>query len=172
MSRIGLKNEKAYDLLATLLQLVIQEFPKQALWPFTAVAKSTASARSKRAKTILGKLKVRCCIMQRECLTEYSRPQSSHRNNAAAKMIASMTKLTEELLNFCRAEVRDPKVLSMKQSYKSLWKLFKPEDPSPAHDILIPLQESLTANMPPQSSAENHHQPFPADAPTIQGEQL
>lgn len=59
VSRIGLKNEKAYEILATLLQLVIQEFPKQALWPFTAVAKSTASARSKRARTILGKLKVR-----------------------------------------------------------------------------------------------------------------
>ncbi|KAI0720383.1 hypothetical protein C8T65DRAFT_736114 [Cerioporus squamosus] len=148
VSRIGLKNEKAYDILATLLQLVIQEFPKQALWPFTAVAKSTASARSKRARTILGKLK------------------STHRNSVS-KMIASMTKLTEELLTFCRAEVRDAKVLSMKQSYKNLWKLFKAEDPSPAHDILIPLQESLTANMPPQSVADNVHQPFPTDAPTI-----
>ncbi|RDX53828.1 hypothetical protein OH76DRAFT_1342536 [Lentinus brumalis] len=148
VSRIGLKNEKAYEILATLLQLVIQEFPKQALWPFTAVAKSTASARSKRARTILGKLK------------------STHRNSVA-KMIASMTKLTEELLAFCRADVREAKVLSMKQSYKSLWKLFKLEDPSPAHDILIPLQESLTANMPPQSVADNAHQPFPTDAPTI-----
>ncbi len=82
-------------------------------------------------------------------------------------MIASMTKLTEELLAFCRADVREAKVLSMKQSYKSLWKLFKLEDPSPAHDILIPLQESLTANMPPQSVADNAHQPFPTDAPTI-----
>ncbi|RPD66901.1 hypothetical protein L226DRAFT_452477 [Lentinus tigrinus ALCF2SS1-7] len=148
VSRIGLKNDKAYDILATLLQLVIQEFPKQALWPFTAVAKSTAAARSKRARMILSKLK------------------SSQRNNVS-KMIASMTKLTEELLSFCRADVREPKVLSMKHSYKNLWKLFKPEDPSPAHDILIPLQESLTANMPPQSASDSAHQPFPVDAPTI-----
>ncbi len=76
-----------------------------------------------------------------------------------------MARLTEELLKFCRAEAREAKVMSMSRSYGSLYKLFKPEDTS--HDILIPLQESLTANLPPQSSSENTHQPFPVDAPTF-----
>ena len=35
--------------------------------------------------------------------------------------------------------------------------------------ILIPLQESLTANLPPSSAAEATHRPFPSNPPTFKG---
>ncbi|KAI0751060.1 hypothetical protein C8Q80DRAFT_1099585 [Daedaleopsis nitida] len=147
VSRIGVKNQSAYDILSLLLQSVIQEYPKQALWPFTAVLKSTSSARAKRSRAVLQKMRMQT--------TKHS----------VAKMVSSMAKLTEELLKLCRAEVKEAKVMSMSRTYKDLYRMFKPEDPS--HDILIPLQESLTANLPPQSASENTHQPFPVDAPTF-----
>ena len=35
--------------------------------------------------------------------------------------------------------------------------------------VIIPLQEPLTANLPPISALESSHQPFPSDAPTFEG---
>ena len=53
-----MRNEKAYDVLAYLLSYVIAEYPRQALWLFTAVAKSTTPQRASRSKQILSKLRV------------------------------------------------------------------------------------------------------------------
>lgn len=51
--------------------------------------------------------------------------------------------------------------LSMKRDIPQLAKLM----PSP---LIVPLQESLTATLPPTSSTINsHHQPFPPNLPTF-----
>lgn len=39
-------------------------------------------------------------------------------------------------------------------------------------DLLIPLQESLVANLPPSSAKEAAHQPFPMNPPTMQSKFL
>ena len=161
VSRIGIKNEKAYETLALLIQMVIKEYPKQALWPFTAIAKSTSQARAKRSRAILQKLKVRSA--QSYLMDTSERILQSVKDVYAR--ILSMTKLTEELLKFCRADVREAKIMYMSKSYKDLYRMFNAEDTS--HDILIPLQESLAANLPPQSASESTHQPFPVDAPVF-----
>ena len=44
--------------LSKLISNVIQEFPKQSLWLFASVVKSTKSTRSDRGRHILDKLKV------------------------------------------------------------------------------------------------------------------
>jgi len=40
--------------------IVMEAYPKQALWTFMAVVKSTKAQREQRGKQILEKLKVRC----------------------------------------------------------------------------------------------------------------
>lgn len=70
--------------------------------------------------------------------------------------------MTNELLGLCDYPVKDDwKTLNMQKQFPRLSKL------APSR-IIIPLQESLTANFPPTSSSEATHQPFPIDAPTFE----
>lgn len=58
MSRVGHKNDEVYALLSTLIVTVMQQYPKQALWLFTSVVKSTKKNREQRGRQILDRLRV------------------------------------------------------------------------------------------------------------------
>jgi serine/threonine-protein kinase ATR len=58
VSRVGHNNPDVYAQLSQLIVMVLQEYPRQALWLFTSVVKSTKTNREKRGKQILDKLKV------------------------------------------------------------------------------------------------------------------
>jgi hypothetical protein len=58
VSRVGHSNDFVYQLLSKLVALVIQEYPRQALWLFAAVVKSTKSNRQQRGLEILNQLRV------------------------------------------------------------------------------------------------------------------
>lgn len=58
VSRVGHTNLEVYALLAKLIQLVIIEYPKQALWLFASVVKSKANARKQRGMENLAQLRV------------------------------------------------------------------------------------------------------------------
>ncbi|KAI1796128.1 hypothetical protein LXA43DRAFT_880633 [Ganoderma leucocontextum] len=145
VSRIGLRNKTAYGVLEYLLALVIQEYPRQALWLFTAVAKSTTPQRAVRSQEILSKL------------------GNTGKNNAN-RLINSMTTMTDELMNVCKL-VDEVKLLHISKDFPPLKRML--DNGRTAKEILIPLQESLTANLPPLSASESTHQPFPVDAPSI-----
>lgn len=70
--------------------------------------------------------------------------------------------MATELLRLCDAPIKDndAKALSMSRDFPQL----KRQAPS---DLIIPLQESLTVNLPATSSHSSDHQPFPPDAPRI-----
>lgn len=70
--------------------------------------------------------------------------------------------MANALLSLCDFPVGDTKkTLSMKKDFPGLLSL------APSK-LIIPLQESLIASLPPTSSAsDSEHQPFPLDAPTI-----
>jgi serine/threonine-protein kinase ATR len=71
--------------------------------------------------------------------------------------------MTNELLALCDHRIDDDKKqLSMRKDFPKLAGLGKSE-------LIIPLQESLTANLPPTSALESTHQPFPSNAPTFEG---
>ena len=57
-SRVGHKSNEVYSLLANLISRIIGEYPKQALWLFISVVKSTKSTRATRGKGLLERLKV------------------------------------------------------------------------------------------------------------------
>jgi serine/threonine-protein kinase ATR len=71
--------------------------------------------------------------------------------------------MTHELLGLCDYQLRDDKrSLSMRRDFPRLYAL------APSR-LIIPLQESLTASLPPSSSSSADHQPFPVDLPVFQG---
>ncbi|KAH8096675.1 hypothetical protein BXZ70DRAFT_1032531, partial [Cristinia sonorae] len=141
VSRVGHSNETVYSVLARLIQAVISEYPKQALWLFTSVVKSTKDMRRVRGTAILEKLKAT--------------------RNDVGKLISASLGMTEALLALCDLHIKDDrKSISMSKDVPRLWKLS-------TSTLIIPLQESLTASLPPTSSADATHQPFPVDAPTF-----
>ena len=61
VSRVGISNVEAYKHLSKLISKVIEEYPKQALWLFTSVIKSTKDNRRERGRQILDRLRVNGC---------------------------------------------------------------------------------------------------------------
>jgi len=72
--------------------------------------------------------------------------------------------MAEQLLALCNKNVDDGKTyLSMIKDFPHLHRLGR-------SNVIIPLQESLTANLPPPNSGdESAHQPFAQDTPTFHG---
>jgi serine/threonine-protein kinase ATR len=74
--------------------------------------------------------------------------------------------MTNELLALCDYHIDDEgkKSLSMKKDFPRLLALGRSQ-------LIIPLQESLTASLPPTSSSSSSsalHQPFPVNTPTFE----
>jgi len=57
-SRVGHRSNEVYNLLANLISRIIGEYPKQALWLFISVVKSTKTTRATRGKRLLERLRV------------------------------------------------------------------------------------------------------------------
>jgi serine/threonine-protein kinase ATR len=71
--------------------------------------------------------------------------------------------MTNELLALCDHPVDENKsTLSMSKDFPKLNRLG-------CSELIIPLQESLTVTLPPPSSVESTHQPFPLNTPTFKG---
>ncbi|THU91880.1 hypothetical protein K435DRAFT_967914 [Dendrothele bispora CBS 962.96] len=147
VSRLGHQNSDVVDVLCRLISKVIQEYPKQALWLFISTLKSTDPGRVKRGKGILDKL----------------RNHPSLARSAVPRIINQMITFLHEMLALCNHSVpQEKKVLLLNKDVPGLKNLNRSE-------LIIPLQESITANLPPPTSSDtsNHH-PFPSSAPTFQ----
>ena len=145
----------------------MQEYPKQALWLFTSVVKSTKQNREQRGKLILDQLQVNfhqaSSILSQTEAAQQNNPQNQTTRTEITKLISQCLAMTNELLALCDYHVDDDKrVLSMSKDFPRLKNLGHSE-------LIIPLQESLTASLPPTSSSSSTHQPFPPNAPTFNG---
>jgi len=98
-----------------------------------------------------------------KCLmTLQSNPHNRH--GKVAMLINESQAMTKQLLALCDHFVDENKTtLSMGKDFPRLKAM---GDSS----LIIPLQESLTASLPPASSDESTHQPFPLDVPTFKGQ--
>ncbi|KAI0776189.1 hypothetical protein BD413DRAFT_469293 [Trametes elegans] len=148
VSRIGIKNRSAYDVLSSILSRVISEYPKQALWPFCAVynSKDPNSERKLRAAAILKKL------------------LRDDKNNVP-QMITVMTHLTEIFMEVTTLEPGSKTRLRLSHVCGKL----RESNPFPSPAI-IPLEASLTASLPlasVPSSLDSGHYPFPVNVPTF-----
>ena len=85
-----------------------------------------------------------------------------YRDTEVPGLINDSLTMTNQLLDLCDYPIKDDnKTLNMQKQFPELFKL------APSR-VIIPLQESLTADFPPTSSSEATHQPFPVDAPTFE----
>jgi serine/threonine-protein kinase ATR len=79
------------------------------------------------------------------------------------KLVQQSISMTNELLALCDQHVDDGKyLLSMNKDFPTLKRMGR-------CDLIIPLQESLTASLPPTPETESTHHPFPLDTPTFHG---
>lgn len=58
VSRVGHNADKVYALLSQLIVTILQEYPRQALWLFASVVRSTKAQRQERGRQILQQLRV------------------------------------------------------------------------------------------------------------------
>jgi serine/threonine-protein kinase ATR len=58
VSRVGHPDQETFSILSKLILKVLEEYPKQALWLFASVVKSTKSNREQRGRAILDMLRV------------------------------------------------------------------------------------------------------------------
>jgi hypothetical protein len=79
------------------------------------------------------------------------------------RLVQQSIDMTNELLALCDQNVDDGRfMLSMSKDFPKLKRMGR-------CDLIIPLQESLTASLPPTPETESKHYPFPLDTPTFQG---
>jgi len=144
--------------------MVLQEYPNQALWLFMSVVKSTKSLREQRGNKILDQLRVspyyHCAIL---IITGMLQNIPGNENTNIADLIKKTTAMTNELLALCDYQITDEsrKALTIAKDFPRLAALGRSR-------LLIPLQESLNANLPPNSSSGSEHQPFPLNAPLFE----
>ncbi|KAK7696228.1 hypothetical protein QCA50_000881 [Cerrena zonata] len=143
VSRVEQENEEAFDILSKIIVMVTQEYPQQALWFFVSTLFTKREQRLSRGRRIINMLKAK-------------------QDGEVNILIEATIKMFRELLALCDFKMRDkdPLKLNMPKQFPTLLAL----TPSP---LLVPLQESLIAAVPPASSSDSGHQPFPGDYPTI-----
>ncbi|KAG2115849.1 uncharacterized protein F5147DRAFT_751291 [Suillus discolor] len=147
VSRIGHPNRIVYLVLSRLISSVIREYPRQALWFFASVVNSTKATRQQRGRTILDQLK--------------NSPANTDSN--FPHLITSLHAMIDELLRLCNYSIGDRKTLSMRRDFPKLLGMKE-------SNILIPLQSSLTVNLPPVSSMnhrDKRHNLFDPLSPTF-----
>ncbi|KXN89480.1 Protein kinase rad3 [Leucoagaricus sp. SymC.cos] len=145
VSRVGHSNPEIFKTLSKLILKVLEEYPKQALWLFTSVVKSTKSNREQRGRTILEQLKNNPRLVRTKIPV----------------LVQQSVTMTNELLALCDYHVDDEKkVLHMRKDFPRLAQIGR-------CDLIIPLQESLTASLPPASADQATHQPCPTNLPTF-----
>ncbi|KAI0092138.1 hypothetical protein BDY19DRAFT_928481 [Irpex rosettiformis] len=144
VSRIDHPHPAVWKVLSRLIVRIIQEYPRQALWGFAAALHSQPeSLRKHRAQIIYAKVKSGSSKQTYQC-------------------VLAIQTMTHELLAMCNSEVPDKKLtFSMSKDFSGLFDLAPSE-------LIIPLQESLTASLPPAGSSPRDHEPFPIDAPKFQ----
>ncbi|KAG1768696.1 hypothetical protein EDD22DRAFT_1041450 [Suillus occidentalis] len=147
VSRIGHLNRIVYSVLSKLISLVIREYPNQALWFFASVVNSTKPNRQQRGGAILDQLK----------------NSPANIDSDFPKLITNLHAMIDELLRLCNYPIGDRKTLSMRRDFPKLLGMKE-------SNILIPLQSSLTVNLPPVSSMnhrDKRHNLFDPLSPTF-----
>ncbi|KAH9482313.1 Serine/threonine-protein kinase ATR [Psilocybe cubensis] len=145
VSRVQHDHPEVYRHLRSLISVIIQEYPLQALWLFASVVKSTNQRRSTRGNEILSHL----------------RNNPRNQNSGLSALIDESMAMTNELLALCDHPLVDERPLNMTKDFPRLKRLGRSK-------LIVPLQESLTASLPPTSATESTHQPFASNLPTFQ----
>ncbi|PWN18138.1 hypothetical protein BCV69DRAFT_274423 [Microstroma glucosiphilum] len=146
VSRIVHKNEAVWAILQTIIAVVIEKYPHQAMWGMVAGFNSTDSHRKRRANAIVDMMK-----------------SSRQGSKEAVKIIQMSQKLAHELLVLCDYPVQKSETtLKMETAFPALASLA-------GCGLILPLQSSVTVSLPANNEVKADHYPFPPNLPLIQG---
>ncbi|CAO1622863.1 unnamed protein product [Sympodiomycopsis kandeliae] len=144
-SRIAHKHEKVWQILRDIIASVLLAYPHQAMWGMVAGFQSTDAHRKKRANAIVEKAK------------------SGKTSKETIKIIDASQQLAHHLLVLCEQNFgKTVTTVTMESSFPELFALAK-------GDLILPLQSSVTVNLPANYEIKVDHSPFPADPPRLVG---
>ncbi|MCJ1313521.1 serine/threonine-protein kinase M1 [Agyrium rufum] len=152
VARICHSNQTVYGSLVDIIVKVVTTHPQQALWTLLATVKSSAKDRSSRGAS---------CIVRIQDNTKKAKHEATA--NDMRTLIMQGQKLSDQLLRVTDMEVA-PKVSTVSISRDLNFR----HNGAPCR-LVIPLESTLTAALPPVSDNVNikTHKAFPKDALTI-----
>ncbi|KAI9610104.1 hypothetical protein H4Q26_007102 [Puccinia striiformis f. sp. tritici PST-130] len=151
VSRVMHKSTHVQAIVHRILTHVLRSYPDQALWSMVSGVESSNSARSSR-----------CIWVMQDAAngTNGAKPQLP--SQGLSLKIAQCRKLVKQLLKLCNFPVKTgTKQLSLHDVFPAL------QQCSPC-EMVIPVQYSLIASLPPNDVNFASHQPFPSGLATIQ----
>lgn len=140
VSRIVHKNEAVWVVLKSILSLVVNTYPHQAMWGMVAAFQSTDSSRRKRAAEIV----------------------SAAKDSKTSKTIETSQALAAELLHLCNYPAGKSTTFTMATNFPKLQALAD-------CGLILPLQSSVTVSLPANYQTAPDHKPFPPNLPVITG---
>ena len=149
-SRLTHKNEDVLHVVQTLVSRLFRAYSDQTLWQLAPMLRSRDDYRKRSALQVLQKA---------------IREESSHR-----EQIAAFQAMGDHLVKLCAFQPKAPTEPRQRQAKSfSLEKEFPGLCAMLPSQIMIPIQLSLTAALPPKDSNPTDHTPFPAATPSFYG---
>ncbi|KAF9024830.1 hypothetical protein BDZ89DRAFT_1068767 [Hymenopellis radicata] len=144
VSRVGAStgNDAGYK---SLVVRILEEYPAQAIWLFISATRSTTEIRRKKAHELLLRVTGNASVPQK-----------------VKDVINECQTMAKELLDMCELQIPLNR-LNMSTHFPELKTCAGPNAKT-----IVPLQESLTAVLPPSSAKHDSvHNPFPKELPTF-----
>ncbi|EGG02755.1 uncharacterized protein MELLADRAFT_22295, partial [Melampsora larici-populina 98AG31] len=145
VSRVMHKSTHVQALVHKILTHVLRSYPDQALWAMVSGVESSNAARSSRCTWVLNDAK-----------NSQVDPQTLTRKFDQCR------KLVRQLLFLCNYQLRDHRKLSLNEHFPAL------QQCAPC-ELIVPLQSSLIASLPPHDLNFASHAPFPHNLACIAG---
>ncbi|KAG0147580.1 hypothetical protein CROQUDRAFT_76465 [Cronartium quercuum f. sp. fusiforme G11] len=156
VSRVMHKSTHVQALVHKILTHVLRSYPDQALWAMVSGVESSNAARSSRCTWVLNDAK----DIQTVSKQSGGNPELDPRT--LSKKFEQCRKLVRHLLHLCNYPIRDVKKLSLNEHFPAL------QQCAPC-DLIVPLQSSLIASLPPHDLNFASYAPFPSNLACIAG---
>ncbi|PKI83205.1 non-specific serine/threonine protein kinase [Malassezia vespertilionis] len=147
VARIVHKNEAVWQVLLEIIVAVLVSYPQQSMWALIAGSHAKDKQRKQRYERIVERVS--------------GVPERAYRD--VLGIIRAFEQLSTELLNLCEYHVGKETTLSMQRQFGALLPTVQNTP------LILPLQSSVNVTLPPTNTVDQHHHPFPADPPTIEG---
>lgn len=145
-SRVVHKNEMVWKTLIEVICHVTEVYPHQAMWAMVAGSQSKDSERRKRFNDIITRIK-----------------GNTRAKPGVTKIIDQTLRMATELLYLCDFPVGKETKLSMPVHFPKLLAL------ADAGELILPLQSSVSVNLPGNHKTDSDHRAFEKDLPRIIG---
>jgi serine/threonine-protein kinase ATR len=166
ITRISHPNKSVWDALQTIIIRVASSYPQQALWALLAVLHSTQDDRRGRGSAVLQKLRVSSRPGQGQTSANKKKDQSKRKGATLdlKNLIIQGQRLTDALLAACDAPVEQ------RVSHVSLTRDLGFNHKLAPTPLVVPIEANLLPSLPSGNDSQTlrRHNPFPADAITIQ----